>query len=313
MNSKLRNYFKHLIYLVVFTGFSISQAGSYEDFFRAIRRDDAPFINQLLQRGFDANSLDPDGRTGLTIALQEEYLKVSGALINWPRTDPNLANRAGETPLMLSAAIGDADLTTQLIKRGADVNKTGWTPLHYAASKGQTAVIRLLLDNSAYIDAESPNGTTPLMMAAMYGSPESVKLLIEEGADTSMKNQQGLTALQFATEGGRPDAIRMLNTVAARKQAPAAPARVQAPPPKPVAAPIPAKPPAPASEAPAANPYWSEPVDTAPRRTPNYWFQDDPAPARPAARPVPATVPASPAAPIAPAASPTATPRGAQW
>ena len=44
-------------------------------------------------------------------------------------------------------------------------------------------MMRLLLEESAYIDATSPNGTTPLMMAARYGSPEAVKLLLEEGAE----------------------------------------------------------------------------------------------------------------------------------
>jgi ankyrin repeat protein len=70
----------------------------------------------------------------------------------------------------------------------------------------------LLLDESAYIDAESPNGTTPLMMAARYGSPEAVKLLIEEGADVHLKNQIGLTALDFAHQGKRPDAIKLIES-----------------------------------------------------------------------------------------------------
>ena len=58
---------------------------------------------------------------------------------------------------------------------GADVNKPGWTPLHYAATHGHLAIMDLLLEEHAYIDAESPNGTTPLMMAAHYGTPAAVK------------------------------------------------------------------------------------------------------------------------------------------
>jgi ankyrin repeat protein len=84
--------------------------------------------------------------------------------------------------------------------------------LHYAASSGQLAIISLLIEHSAYIDAESPNGTTPLMMAAMYGSPESVKLLLQEGADPQLKNQQGLTALQFAQRANRPDSAQAIAT-----------------------------------------------------------------------------------------------------
>ena len=53
-----------------------------------------------------------------------------------------------------------------------------WSPDelgHYAASAGNIPIIAMLIENSAYIDAESPNGTTPLMMAAMYGTPAAVK------------------------------------------------------------------------------------------------------------------------------------------
>jgi ankyrin repeat protein len=59
-------------------------------------------------------------------------------------------------------------------------------------------MMHLLIDNDAYIDAESPNGTTPLMMAAYYATPNAVKLMLEEGADPTLKNQDGMTALDLA-------------------------------------------------------------------------------------------------------------------
>jgi hypothetical protein len=82
--------------------------------------------------------------------------------------------------------------------------------LHYAATNGQTEMIRLLLEHHAFIDAQSPNGTTPLMMAASYGSPEAVKLLIESGADFVMRNQKQMSALDFAQRASRPDAVELL-------------------------------------------------------------------------------------------------------
>ena len=97
-----------------------------------------------------------------------------------------------------------------LIQRDADINHPGWTSLHYAATGGHASIIQLLLDESAYIDAESPNGTTPLMMAARYGNEKAVRLLLSEGADLNLKNQLGFTALDFAVQGSRPDAIKLL-------------------------------------------------------------------------------------------------------
>ena len=216
----LIHYFKKTIYLLVIAGFSSAYAGSYEDFFIAIKQDNAPVIQNLLQRGFDPNTVDPSGQTGLFIAMREPSPLVAQVLINWPKTDVNLLNSKGESALMLAVLKDHQALAEKLIKKGADVNKTGWTPLHYAASKGHLSIISLLLENSAYIDAESPNGTTPLMMASMYGTPEAVKLLLEEGADPNLKNQQGLTAQQFAQRANRPDAVEAL-TKAIRSKAPA--------------------------------------------------------------------------------------------
>jgi ankyrin repeat protein len=206
----LIHYFKRAIYLIVITGVSLTHAGSYEDFFLAIKQDNAPVIQKLLQRGFDPNTVDPNGQTGLFIALREPSLKSAEVLIDWPKTNVNALNSKGESALMLAVLNDHQALAEKLIKKGADVNKTGWTPLHYAATHGHLALISLLLENNAYIDAESPNGTTPLMMAAMYGTPEAVKLLLQEGADPQLKNQQGLTAIQFAQRGNRPDAVEAI-------------------------------------------------------------------------------------------------------
>lgn len=210
MKFNLINYIRKIIYLYVLIGFSVVNAGSYDDFFAAIKHDDAQAVKALLVRGFDANTIDPTGQYGLYLALREPSLKAAQVLIDWPKTDVNRLNAKDESALMLAALKGHQGLAERLIKRGADVNKTGWTPLHYAASGGQLPLISLLLEHSAYIDAESPNGTTPLMMAAMYGTPAAVKLLLQEGADPQLKNQQGLSALQFAQRGNRPDSVEAI-------------------------------------------------------------------------------------------------------
>ena len=205
MKINLINYIKKALYLFVFAGISLANAGSYDDFFGAIKQDNAGKVQDLLRRGFDANTTDLKGLGGLYLALTEPSPKVAQVLIAWAKTDVNKLNPKGESPLMLAAIKGYADLAQKLIARGADINKTGWTPLHYAASSGQLVIIGMLIENSAYIDAESPNGTTPLMMAAMYGTSAAVKLLLQEGADAQIKNQQGMTALQFAQRAKRDD------------------------------------------------------------------------------------------------------------
>jgi ankyrin repeat protein len=207
----MRKYFKYLVYLYVFAWFSAAQAGSYEDYFAAIKQDDGATITQLLQRGFDPNTPSPDGLHGLYLALREGSLKAAAALIDWPKTNVEARNAQDESPLMMAALKGHLEVVKKLIERDADINKPGWAPLHYAATGGHLAIMELLLEHHAFIDAESPNGTTPLMMAAHYGTPAAVKLLLEAGADTAMKNQLGLTAIDFARRGNRPDALEMIS------------------------------------------------------------------------------------------------------
>lgn len=206
----MRNYFRFIAYLWMVIGFSLAQAGSYDDFFRAVLRDDKAGIQQLLNRGFDPNTLDPKGMHGLYIALQEGSLKAAEALIDWPKTNVEWRTPQDESPLMMAALKGHTELVRKLIARGADVNKPGWAPLHYAATNGHLKIMEILLEEHAFIDAQSPNGTTPLMMAAHYGTPAAVKLLLEAGADTQMKNELGLSAVDFANRANRKDSADMI-------------------------------------------------------------------------------------------------------
>lgn len=215
----MRNYFKKTIILIVFFGFSAVFAGVYEDFFSAINRDQPRELEQLLARGLDPNTVNSNGQPGLLVAMQSRSFKAAAVLLAHLQTQVEVRNPNDESPLMLAALHGQISLCEQLIARDADVNKPGWTPLHYAASNGHVPVIRLLLAQHAYIDAESPNGSTPLMMAAMYGNLDSVQALLDAGADPLLKNQLGLSAIDFALQAKRPEAAERI-AKAIRQQQP---------------------------------------------------------------------------------------------
>lgn len=201
---------RFLIYLFVLIGFSVSSAGSYDDFFAAIKQDRPDAIRTLLKRGFDPNTISPSGDYGLILAVREASFKVVDVLLDSPATQVDVRTPKDESPLMLAALKGYTAICQKLIARDADVNKPGWTPLHYAATSGHLDVMRMLLDNHAYIDAASPNGSTPLMMAAMYGTTDAVKLLLEAGADPTLKNTQGLSAIDFAWRVQKEDAVALI-------------------------------------------------------------------------------------------------------
>ena len=217
----MKKYFNIVAYLAVTLAFSSNAfADEQLDLFRAARADNPSGVKSLIERGVNPNLRDEHGQTALLVAMREPSPRVIDVMIASPKVDVDAANTKDETPLMMAALKGQQDLVAKLLTRDAAINKTGWTPLHYAATNGHISIMKELLDKFAFIDAQSPNGTTPLMMAAGYGSFEAVKLLVDEGADQSMKNQQGMTALDFAKRANKGDSVELLskNPAAAKKK-----------------------------------------------------------------------------------------------
>jgi ankyrin repeat protein len=183
-----------------------SFAGAYDDFFKAVKLDDAGTVKSLLARGFDPNSIEPQrGETGLMLALRENSAHVIDVLLDARGIDLEKKAKNGDTALMIACYKGNKPVVEALLARDVEVNRPGWTPLHYAAATGQNDIVQLLLDKSAYIDAASPNKTTPLMMAALNNHIYTIKLLLDEGADATLRNEKGLNAIDIAEMNGFTD------------------------------------------------------------------------------------------------------------
>jgi uncharacterized protein len=192
--------------------FSVAFAGSFDDFFRAVRTDNASGVASLLERGFDPNAHDESGQSALSLAVREKSDRVVDVLLKHPQLDLNGRNSAGETALMLAALQGRLELAQRLIEQGASISQSGWNPLHYAATGPEPKIVALLLQRGAPIDARSPNGTTALMMAARYGNEQSVTLLLAQHADATTRNERGLNAADFARLAGRETVAKRLES-----------------------------------------------------------------------------------------------------
>lgn len=184
----------------------LALAGSYDDFFTAVKLNDDETVRKLLQRGFDPNTTERDrGDSGLILALREDANKVVDVLINAKNVNLELKSRNGDSALLIAAYRGNLKAVTDMLAKGAEPNRPGWTALHYAAAVGRNDIVQLLLDHAAYIDAGSANGTTPMMMAARDGHILTVKLLLDEGADATLRNTAGWTAIDFAKSNNHKD------------------------------------------------------------------------------------------------------------
>lgn len=187
------------------------KSNSYEEWFAAIEIDDALRCQLLLQRGFDPNTIEPERLdTALILSVRHRAWKVFALLLKYPDVQLDARSRNGDTALMIAAFNGNTKAALELIDKGSEINRPGWTALHYASAVGNVVLMRKLIENSAYIDAESPNKTTPLMMAARAGHLSSVQFLIDEGADVNAKNELGLNAIDFAKSQNQTAIIKLL-------------------------------------------------------------------------------------------------------
>lgn len=206
----MKRLFKNLAYLFVVITIFPASAGSYEDFFVAIGRNDDRAVAELLARGFDPNSRDEKGQTGLILALRDDSARVAEALWKSPQLDVNALNADGESALMMAALRGQQSWAERLLARGAAPHKEGWAPIHYAASGPESKIVALLLARGAPLEARSPTGNTPLMMAARYGAEASVDLLLARGASAAATNLRNMDALDMARAAGRDFLVERL-------------------------------------------------------------------------------------------------------
>jgi hypothetical protein len=195
-------------------------AGPVDDLVIAAEMNDGRAVLGLLLKGVDPNQPDSRGRTALATAIREDSLRALDSLLAAPQLAIDSPNAHGETPLMLAAIKGSLPAVQALAKRGAAINREGWTPLHYACSGPDNGVAAWLIAQGAELNARSENGTTPLMMAARYGNAALVPLLIKAGAEPRAANEKELTAADFARMGGRDEmADELLRLMAARQRA----------------------------------------------------------------------------------------------
>jgi ankyrin repeat protein len=166
---------------------------------KAVTFDDVHEVKALIDKGMSPNQKDPKGMPILMLAIQEKSMKTVDYLINAKSIDLNQTNVTNETPLMFAALYGMLPEVKVLVnQKEVPVNRSGWTPLHYACTNGHLDIALFLLDKGAAADAPSPNGTTPIMMAIRAGNIQLVKLLLDRGVDIRIRNQQGFSAIDVA-------------------------------------------------------------------------------------------------------------------
>ncbi len=187
-----------------------------DDLFRAVEVNDVATVQSLVDRGMDVNSTNAQGRTILMQAAGGGHADMVKMLLA-KRARPNLRAPTGETAIMFAAMKGSLPVVELLYAGGAEINHSGWTPLHYCAWEGHVDVCRFLIAKKADVDARAPNEATPLMIAARQGQQEIVRILLAAGANPNLESDRGMTATQFALKAGNTDIAELLRKAGATR------------------------------------------------------------------------------------------------
>jgi uncharacterized protein len=174
-----------------------------------------------LENGAKVNSVDKQGQTPLQHATYRGEVEITRELLR-RKADTEVRDSNELTPIMQALGYFRQSLTSDhrqiaelLIQNGADArakDRTGNTPLMFAAAVNAVDIAAKMLDRGADVNAQNSNGQTALMAAAIYGYPRMVELLLSRGANSNVRNKDGQTALRFARGNSQGEVETLLRT-----------------------------------------------------------------------------------------------------
>uniref|UniRef100_A0A4W3H2G0 non-specific serine/threonine protein kinase n=1 Tax=Callorhinchus milii TaxID=7868 RepID=A0A4W3H2G0_CALMI len=175
----------------------------------AARYGNMEVVQYLCTIGANPNLQDRDQETPLHCAAWHGYYTVAKVLCE---TGCNIyvKNKEGEAPLLSAAARGYVDIVECLMEHGANMDDDGHTALHLAVRRCQIDVVRYLLSQGCFMDAQDRLGNTALHVACKDGNMAIVMALCDANCSLDVPNKYGRTPLHLAANIGSLDVIRHL-------------------------------------------------------------------------------------------------------
>ncbi|MDE2875234.1 MAG: ankyrin repeat domain-containing protein [Gemmatimonadota bacterium] len=202
----------------------------------AVREENPAVTTRLLELGADPAARTDSGmvadpfscehwNTPVFFALADAE-QVSGCIAAGSdvhaRTERSRAVEDGSTPLHMAFVVAsDTAVIPVLLRAGADIHardSDNYQPIHRAAQHRSAAMVRMLLQAGAEVDARAKGyhihygwDWTPLHMAAADNAdPEVTAVLLEAGADLHARGYEGETPLSQAAGNDNPAVAALL-------------------------------------------------------------------------------------------------------
>jgi ankyrin repeat protein len=187
----------------------------------AVKGKDVAAVEQLLEEGAGADTVDAEGNPALSYAINA--LQAGGttdmvAMLLNNGADPDVLDNLGKAPLALAAKNGRLEAVQMLLDAGADVNTrfaigsaNDKSPLIQAVENGHVEIVELLVARGADVQQqESETHMSPLHYAAAHDELEMITILLENGADLNAENDFQWTPLFSAARMGSVESVQAL-------------------------------------------------------------------------------------------------------
>jgi ankyrin repeat protein len=182
----------------------------------------APILEALIKAGADPNFRNLDGETPLMAAARSGHMDAAKVLLDAGADINAKETWGGQSAIMWAAAQGQPTMVKFLASKDAklnehgkvnqwerkiiqeprpkDMNKGGFTALHYAAREGCAACVENLLKAGADPDSEDPDRETPLLLALENLHFDTAAVLIKSGADLDKWDLFGRSPVYMAAD-----------------------------------------------------------------------------------------------------------------
>ncbi|KAL3825961.1 hypothetical protein ACJIZ3_021990 [Penstemon smallii] len=178
----------------------------------------AEFDAELAEiRAAVVNEVNELGETALFTAADRGCTDVVKELLNYTTKEGiRLKNKSGFDPLHIAASQGHHDIVKILLQHDPGLSKTvsqsNATPLISAATKGHLAIVNeLLAIDSSLLEISRSNGKNALHLAARQGHVEIVKALLDKDPQLARRtDKKGQTALHMAVKGVSCAVVKLL-------------------------------------------------------------------------------------------------------
>ncbi|MFC1483969.1 ankyrin repeat domain-containing protein [Candidatus Neomarinimicrobiota bacterium] len=152
------------------------------------------------------NTPGHDKTNGVTMKYFPFYPLVLLSLLTTPvleAAEIHDAVRQGNLETVVQLIQTDPSLVNQRMERG-------YSPLHWAVNRNDTAITRYLVDHGADLEAKDADGDTPLHWTAYYNRLANCRILVSAGADLNSLNNLEVTPLLAAIESANSAVARLL-------------------------------------------------------------------------------------------------------